>query len=79
MKLTEWLDKQPDYGLCDPPMDPQEALDFLYEYLIPDHYVCIPEGERQLNTAIVWAILKKYSRTFRKEVRRYKKKLKKKM
>ena len=38
MKLTEWINNQPDYGICNPPMSSDQALDFLFEYLIPDHY-----------------------------------------
>lgn len=68
-KLTDWLDEQPDYGLCNPPMSPDEALDFLFNYLIPEDYDPLPEGAWQTNTYIVYQILSKYSRKFRKELR----------
>lgn len=68
-KLTEWLDEQPDYGLCNPPMDPSQALYFLFDYLIPGEYDPLSEGARQTNTYIVFHILRKYSKTFRKELR----------
>ena len=69
-KLTEWLDEQPDYGLCDPPMKAQVAFQYLVEYLIPDYYVAMPESTEQLNTALVYEILSRYSKTFRKELRK---------
>lgn len=42
--ITEWLNKQKDYGMCHPPMDAQSALYFLAEYLdIP--YTDMPEDK----------------------------------
>ncbi len=67
-KLTEWLDEQEDYGLCNPPMSPDEALQFLFDYLIPGEYDPLPEGAWQTNTHIVYMILRKYSRKFRREL-----------
>lgn len=74
MKLTEWINNQPDYGICNPPMSSDQALDFLFEYLIPDHYDPNPESCEQVNTYVVYEILMKYSKEFRREVRDYTKK-----
>lgn len=64
--ITEWLNKQKDYGMCHPPMNAQSALYFLAEYLdIP--YTDMPETTEQTNTYVVLEILNKYSRKFRKE------------
>lgn len=64
--ITEWHNKQKDYGMCHPPMDAQSALNFLAEYLdVP--YTDIPETIEQTNTYVVLEILNKYSRKFRKE------------
>lgn len=47
--ITEWLKNQKDYGMCHPPMDAQQALYFLAEYLdIP--YTVMPETTEQTNT-----------------------------
>lgn len=32
--FTEWLRKQPDYGIFNPPMSSEKALDFLFDYLL---------------------------------------------
>ena len=74
MKLTEWIINQLDYGICNPPMSSDHALDFLFEYLIPDHYDPTPESYEQVNTYVVYEILMKYSKEFRREVRDYTKK-----
>ena len=71
-KLTQWLRAQNDYGLCNPPMDAQKALNFLAEYLdIPEDTV--PESEQQTNTYIVCEILQRYSKKYRKELKTKKK------
>lgn len=73
--FSEWFDKQPSYGLCDPPMNSDRALQFLTDYLLPEnYYVAIPENKEQVNTAIVIEILYKYSKKFRKEVHKRNKK-----
>lgn len=74
MKLTEWIDNQPNYGVCNPPMDADLALDFLFEYLIPGNYDPVPESRKQTNTHIVHEILMAYSKEYRREVRDYFKK-----
>ena len=75
---VDWFieNKEPD-NLCDPPLDPQLALQFLCDYLLgEDWYVAMPESQKQVNSAIVDEILFKYSKQYRKEVKEYSKKLK---
>lgn len=76
MKLfTDWLKNDAeDCGLFDPPIEPQLALNFLIDYLLgEDWYVVLPECTLQTNTAAVYEILYKYSRKFRKELKRARK------
>lgn len=74
--FTEWLREQPDYGICNPPMSSEKALDFLFDYLLVDDYDPTPEGAQQTNTYIVFKILMKYSKEFRKERRKIKREYK---
>lgn len=71
--LTYWLDNEAvDCGLCDPPMDAQKAIKFLKDYLLgEDWYVAMSESTEQVNTAIVFDILRKYSPKFRKELKKW--------
>lgn len=75
MPYMEWLrDEAKDCGLCDPPLNAQKAIHFLKDYLLgSDWYVSMPENAEQVNSAIVFAILEKYSRKFRKECRKHSK------
>lgn len=75
--FTEWLRKQPDYGNFNPPMSSEKALDFLFDYLLADNYDPLPEKTQQTNTYIVFNILMKYSREFRKERKKIKREYKK--
>lgn len=75
---VDWFteNKAPD-NLCDPPLDPQSALQFLCDYLLgEDWYVVMPESQKQVNSAIVDEILFKYSKQYRKEVKEYSKNIK---
>lgn len=68
--MTEY--QEPD-NIYPPPLDPQLALDFLTKYLLGDDwYVSIPMSTTQCNTEIVFAILQKYSKDFKKELKIYK-------
>ena len=74
---VDWFteNKEPN-NLCDPPLDPQLALQFLCDYLLgEDWYVVMPESQKQVNSAIVDEILFKYSKQYRKEVKEYSKTL----
>ncbi len=76
--FTHWLDNEAiDCGICDPPLDAQKALDFLKDYLLGEDWcVTNPENVQQVNSAIVYDILKKYSPKFRKEYRIYRRAIK---
>lgn len=68
MTITEWLERQPNYGICNPPMDAQTAVYFLADYLdIPSD--TIPESVEQTNTYIVGEILNRYSKKYKKEIK----------
>ena len=72
MKFSKWLDNnwQKD-NIFPPPLDPQEALNFLQEYLLgEDWYIINPLSTAQANCELVYDILYKYSRKFRKEMKR---------
>ena len=77
MTFVEWL-KEKEQGenkgnMLPPVMEPQEAVDFLRSYLLGDTwYVVDPLSTGQVNTVIVHDILLKYSRKFRKEVKKEK-------
>lgn len=75
-QFTYWLEHDAeDCGLCDPPLDAQKALNFLTDYLLgEDWYVVMPESQKQVNSAIVWDILYKYSSEFNKELKRWRNK-----
>lgn len=71
-QFTYWLDHEAkDCGLCDPPLEVQKALNFLVDYLLGEGwYVIVSENQQQVNSAIVYEILEKYSKDFRKEKKR---------
>ena len=72
MKFSKWLDNNWDKdNIFPPPLDPQEALNFLQEYLLgEDWYIVNPLSIAQANCELVHDILYKYSRKFRKEMKR---------
>ena len=68
-KFTEWLENEAvNCGLCSSPMDAQLAVDFLQKYLLGDNWYCteISATTVQCNTEVVFNILNKHSRRFRK-------------
>lgn len=78
LNFVDWLEeeckKDPD-NLLDPPLEPQLALNFLCDYLLGEDWcVVMPESQKQVNAAIVYDILEKYSKRFRKEVKQYRRK-----
>lgn len=73
-KVSEWF-SDPNYFLGDPPIDAQYALDLIFKTLIDDkeHYpylTTIPESAEQENSIMLDIILKKYSKEYRKRMRR---------
>lgn len=73
MKYTEWLNENSDpKNICDPPLPPQKAVDILCDYLLgEDWYTSLPETQEQVNSAIVYEILFRYSKKFKKEIKDY--------
>lgn len=73
--FTDWLhNDSKDCGILSPPMEPQLALNILQEYLLgEDWYVVNPISRNQINTEVVFEILMKHSKRFRKEWKLYKK------
>ena len=73
-KLTDWMASTEDYGIFCPPMEAQTAVDFLQRYLLGENWYSVnPVCVEQINTEIVHEILMKYSREYRKERRKWRK------
>jgi hypothetical protein len=76
-KVNDWYaDKE--FELCDPPIDAQYALDLIFKTLIDDkeHYpylTTMPESTSQTNSIMLDLILRKYSKEYRKYLKRNKK------
>lgn len=80
-RIDEWY-KDKDFELCDPPVSAQFALDLIFKTLVDDkeHYsylTTMPESTEQTNSIMLDLILRKYSRKYRKFVRRKRKEEKK--
>lgn len=79
VSFTEWLKlenaKDPDSTLP-PELDFEKAIYFLKNYLLgEDWYVNYSGSAKQINTDIVYDILRKYSKRFRKELKVYEKEM----
>ena len=79
MSFLEWLklenSKDPD-NMLPPGLDFEKAIYFLKDYLLgEDWYVSYSGSAKQITTDIVYEILKKYSKKFRKELKIYKKRV----
>ena len=79
VSFTEWLKsenaKDPDNTLP-PELDFEKAIYFLKNYLLgEDWYVTYSGSAKQINTDIVYDILRKYSKKFRKELKAYEKEM----
>lgn len=75
-KVNEWY-KDKEFELCDPPIDAQFALDLIFKMLIDDKYdypylTTMPETTEQTNSIMLDLILRKYSRAYRKHLRKMK-------
>lgn len=80
-KVDEWYDGK-DFVLGDPPIDAQFALDLIFKTLVDDkeHYpylTTMPESTKQTNSIMLDLILRKYSRDYRKYLKKCKKEKKK--
>ena len=72
MTFTEWLNDEwcKDEDICPPPLDAQRAIDFLKDYLLGENWCStMPMSTEQINTEIVYKILCRYSKKYRKERR----------
>lgn len=79
ISFTEWLKlenaKDPD-NILPPELDFEKAIYFLKNYLLgEDWYVNYSGSAKQITTDIVYDILKKYSKKFRKELKAYEKEM----
>lgn len=60
------------YGICPAPMSAEDALQILTDYLLgEDFYISMPLSPQQANTEIVATILKKYSKEYNKDRKRF--------
>lgn len=76
-KINDWYSDK-EFELCDPPIDAQYALNLIFKTLIDDkeHYpylTAMPESTKQVNSIMLDLILRKYSREYRKYLKRTKK------
>ena len=73
-KINDWY-KDEEFELCDPPIDAQFALDLIFKTLVDDkenypYLTAMPESLEQTNSVMLDLILRKYSRKYRKFVRK---------
>lgn len=73
--IIDWCnDNWEEDNIFPPAMDDKTALDFLYDYLLPDgFYISYSCGRGQANTEIVCYLIKKYSKRYENEVKSRKK------
>lgn len=76
-KINEWY-KNKEFELSDPPIDAQYALDLIFKTLVDDkenypYLTTMPESTEQINSIMLDLILKKYSREYRKYLKKLKK------
>lgn len=66
--FSDWLNRNWEEGnLCPPELDPQTAIYFLCDYLLEDgFYISMPVNAKQGNTELVYAILERHSKKYRK-------------
>jgi hypothetical protein len=76
-RIDEWY-KDKEFELCDPPIDAQFALDLIFKTLVDDkenydYLTTISESTEQTNSIKLDLILRKYSRKYRKYVKKRRK------
>ena len=70
-KLFERLSDD-TFGMCPAPMSADLALQILTEYLLGEEfYIVVPVPQEQANTIIVETILRKYSKEYRKDRKKF--------
>ena len=74
MNFSEWLDNNwRKDNIFPPALEAQEGIKFLQKYLLgEDWYIVNPLSSAQANCEVVHDILYKYSRKFRREMKRKK-------
>lgn len=79
VSFIEWLkseNSKDQDNILPPELDFEKAIYFLKNYLLgEDWYVNYPGSAKQITTDIVYDILKKYSKKFRKELKTYRKEM----
>lgn len=76
-KVDEWYANK-EFELGDPPIEAQFALDLIFKTLVDDkeHYPYLTtmiESKEQTNAIMIDLILRKYSRKYRKYIRKLRK------
>ena len=76
-KINDWY-KDKEFELCDPPIDAQYALDLIFKTLVDDkerypYLTTMPESTEQTNSIMLDLILRKYSKEYRKYIKRIRK------
>ena len=76
--FAEWLGRNENEDIIFPPsLDPQEALHYLKDYLLgEDWHIDIPVNNLQANSCIVDAILLKYSKQYKRDIKKARKEFK---
>lgn len=76
--FLKWLKKENEKdkeNMMPVALNAQLAISFLKDYLLgQDWYFSVSISEEQINTEIVFEILKKYSKEFKKELKQLRKK-----
>lgn len=73
-KIDDWY-KDKDFELSDPPIDAQFALDLIFKTLVDDkenypYLTTMNESKEQTNSIMLDLILKKYSKEYRRYLRK---------
>lgn len=73
-RIDDWYKDNED-ELCDPPIDAQFALNLIFKTLVDDkenypYLTALPESTEQTNSIMLDLILRKYSRKYRKHLKR---------
>jgi len=73
-KIEDWY-KDKDFELSDPPIDAQFALDLIFKTLVDDkenypYLTTMNESVEQTNSIMLDLILKKYSKEYRRYLRK---------
>ena len=75
-KIDDWYAGK-EFELCNPPIEAQYALDLIFKTLVDDkenypYLTTMPESTEQTNSIMLYLILTKYSKKYRKYLRKIK-------